>query len=94
VSALRLERHVVDSDAHAGYEADVAKLLDAMRTADGFLWADAARSLTEPDVFTLVSEWRTEVDLERFAAGEAYAAFGGANDVRLVEPASVRTFNS
>jgi quinol monooxygenase YgiN len=94
VTTLRLERHVVVPDERAGYEADLVKLLDAMRTAEGFLWADAGASLTDPDVYTLAGEWRTHADLERFVAGAAYACFTDANDVRLADPPTVRTFRS
>lgn len=92
MSVLWLERHQVDGSRRSEHDTALALLLDAMRAADGFLWADAAASIVDDEMTTVVSEWRTQADLEAFRAGEAYSAFARDVEVALREAPSLRRF--
>lgn len=91
-TTLVIERHLVDPGRGETYGAALVALLAAMRTVDGLLWADAARSIGEPDLVTVASEWRTAANAATFLEGAAYTTFRETVDVCLREDASRRLF--
>lgn len=92
MTVLAVERLLVDASRRAAFDRSADALLGAMRDSDGFLWADAAASSTEPELVLILSEWRTGEALDRFCEAPAYEAFRDVTDVCLREDVSVRRF--
>lgn len=92
MSVLHLERHQVDPARRPAFDDAIKALLDAMRRAGGFLWADAAGSILEPEIVTVASEWRTGGDLDAFCDSDEYRSFCDDNDVRVREAPTIRRY--
>jgi quinol monooxygenase YgiN len=93
-TVLLLERHLVDGGRADVYAQAVEGLLDAMRSRAGCLWADAARSVGEPELALVASEWREQADLDELRASADYSTYLDVLDVCLREDPSVRRYTS
>jgi quinol monooxygenase YgiN len=83
LTVLQFERYPVDANRTDGFEALVQTLLTQVRAAPGVLWADASKAFDDEPSYLVLSEWRTEADLEAWEAGTEALAFLEQVDVHL-----------
>lgn len=73
-TVLSVERHPVHPASVDAFETLLDEMLAEMRHRPGSLWADAARALDDDPSYLVVSEWRTQADLDAWeTSGEASA---------------------
>ncbi|MGH2759994.1 MAG: antibiotic biosynthesis monooxygenase family protein [Actinomycetota bacterium] len=83
MTVLSFERYPVDPKQTERFETLVNELLAIMRTAPGALWADAGRAFDDEPSYLLLSEWRTDADLDAWLASDTPRGFGDAVDAAL-----------
>jgi heme-degrading monooxygenase HmoA len=94
LTVLRFERYPVDAKRTEGFEALVGAFLDAMRAAPGLLWADATKAFDDDPSYVVLSEWRTDADLDAWESSGAATTFGDGVDVHLRDDPTSRRFTS
>jgi quinol monooxygenase YgiN len=94
LTVLSFERYPVDPKQTGRFEALVEELLEKMRSAPGALWADCARAFDDEPSYLLLSEWRTDADLEAWQASDGPVRFGESADVALRGEVTRRSFAS
>ncbi|MEX0874638.1 MAG: antibiotic biosynthesis monooxygenase [Actinomycetota bacterium] len=93
-TVLAFERHPVASESVEGFIELLSGLLDAMRSAPGALWADAARAGDDDPSWLVLSEWRTGADLDAWESSLPAAEFSQAADALLRGDITRRHFGS
>ena len=87
MTVLAFERHPVDEGCVPAFEELLEALVSAAREAPGVLWADAFRAFDDAPSYVVMSEWRTEADLDAFEGAEAAASFDEeADPLRRADP--------
>jgi quinol monooxygenase YgiN len=70
LTVLSLQRFPVDAQQLAVFEDLAGRLVEAMRTAPGNLWADAARAFDDDPSYLVLSEWRGVADADAWDASQ------------------------
>jgi quinol monooxygenase YgiN len=91
---LAFERYPVDPKSTDRFVAAVNEVLPAMRSASGALWADAMKAFDDDPSYLLLSEWRTDADLDAWESGAAARSFRDGIDVHLRGDPTRRRFGS
>ena len=91
-TVLAFERHPVAPDSAGAFGELVAAMLEAMRAAPGALWADAARASGDDPSWIVLSEWRTQADLDAWERTGVAAEFAQASDALLRADVTRRRF--
>lgn len=82
MTVLAFERYPVDPSSTEAFEGLVNRLLRRAREAPGILWADAAKAFEDEPSYLVLSEWRTEADLDAWEATDDVGEL--RNDVELL----------
>jgi quinol monooxygenase YgiN len=91
-TVLAFERHPVALESADAFGELLAPVLEAMRSAPGALWADAARAADDDPSWIVLSEWRTAADLDAWEAGSEATEFAQASDALLRGDVTRRRF--
>jgi len=83
LTVLAFERYPVDPNRTSEFEALVNDLLEHMRAAPGVLWADGMKAFDDEPSYVLLSEWRTDADLDAWGATETAGGFADDVDAAL-----------
>lgn len=94
MSVLRFERYPVAPDSVDAFDAAVASLVEAMRTSEGNLWADAGAATDDQPSRLVLSEWRSASDEQAWASGAEAKRFTDEADVMLRGEPTMRRFAS
>jgi quinol monooxygenase YgiN len=92
MSVLSMERYVVPASARESFQPLLSELLAAMRSQSGLLWADGGRT-EDDDGYVLLSEWRTQGDLDAWQDTPAMRAWEESTDPLLAGDATRRRFS-
>jgi heme-degrading monooxygenase HmoA len=93
-TVLSFERYPVHPASVAPFETTLDDVVGTMREAPGALWADAARARDDDPSYLLLSEWRTEADLQAWDDGRAFGEFTDRTDALVREAPTRRRFTS
>lgn len=83
MTALSFRRYPVSTLDVEAFEELLGSHLVRVRTAQGALWADAAKAFDDEPSYLVLSEWTTPADLDAWEAGAEHDAFEQAVDVHL-----------
>jgi quinol monooxygenase YgiN len=92
-TVLAFERHPVAPESADAFGNLLAVMLEAMRSAPGALWADCARATDDDPSWIVLSEWRTEADLDAWETGGGSKEFAQASDALLRGDVTRRRFS-
>ena len=93
-TVLSFERHPVAPESADAFIELLPGLLEAMRSAPGALWADAARARDDDPSWLVLSEWRTGADLDAWESSPPATDFSKAADALLRGDITRRRFGS
>lgn len=94
MTLLLFDRYAIEPSGVDAFSGPLDEVLDAMRSAPGCLWADAARALDDDPSFIVASEWRTEADGDAWLSCQAADAFAASVDATLRTEVTRRRFAS
>ena len=83
MTVLALDRYAVAPDSEKRFRELIDELLIRMRVAGGILWADAAKASDDEPSYVVLSEWRSDADLEAWETDDPAAVFRDGVDVLL-----------
>ena len=92
MTVLHVERHYPHPHTRSDFEREIGRLVEQMRPFA--LWVDVAASVVDADVVSVLSEWRTDADLDAFLAGSQYPHLSQGLDPHVRESPTVRRFHS
>lgn len=92
MSVLSLEQYSVAAGSRTDFEPLLAELLTVMRTQPGLLWADGGRTEDET-AYVLLSEWRSQADLDAWQKTPASRDWEQATDPLLTGDGTRRRFS-
>lgn len=92
MSALSYLRCFLASEADRDdLEEGLKEVMDHASSAEGFVWIEMGRDISDDRKHMVVSEWSDAAALERFEQGEAFRRFLGQwPDERWAEPLELR----
>lgn len=93
MTVLAFERYPV-ADDEARFREALDGLLEHMRESSGVLWADAGKAFDDEPSYIVLSEWRTEADLDAWEQTGDSRSFGDEIDVLLRGDVTRRRFTS
>lgn len=93
MTVLAFERYPIDPVRAEEFDRLADELLGAMRAAPGVLWADAARAFDDEPSRVLLSEWRTQADVDAWEGGREARSFAEASEVLLRGEVTRRRFS-
>ena len=94
MTVLAFDRYPVDPNRTEAFESLVDGLFGEMRAAPGSLWADAMKAFDDEPSYVLLSEWRTEADLDAWEAVAITRTFHEEVDIHLRGEPTRRRFTS
>ena len=91
MSVLSLEQYTISGASRETFEPLLAEHLAVMREHPGLMWADGGRA-EDDDRYVLLSEWRTQGDLDAWEATAEAAKWEESTDPLLAADTTRRRF--
>ncbi len=91
MSVLHLERLLSAAGSAEALGSNARSMVASMRSADGALWAEVTEV---EDGFLVLSEWRSEADLEGWQGSAGAEALAQARDALMAEAPTLRRFTA
>ncbi|MFF5156249.1 antibiotic biosynthesis monooxygenase family protein [Streptomyces sp. NPDC000348] len=88
MSIVKINVLTVPEEQRETLERRFAARAGAVEGSDGFEWFELLRPVEGTDTYLVYTRWRSEEDFQRWMAGRAQAAHGGAPGEEKPRPAA------